>query len=112
MKSLGQIPEFKILEKKELLWLESQLNSKRILAGKTISHQGEINNDIIFLNDGILSAVYSTDKKIHIRDFYFSGNFGLSSFELGIVLQSSIWQVKLYFIEVNVSLILKKDKLY
>lgn len=75
MKSLGQIPEFKILEKKELLWLESQLNSKRILAGKTISHQGEINNDIIFLNDGILSAVYSTYKKIHIRDFYFSGNF-------------------------------------
>ena len=75
MKSLRHIPEFKILEKKELLWLESQLNSKRIIAGKTISHQGEINNDIIFLNDGILSAVYSTDKKIHIRDFYFSGNF-------------------------------------
>ena len=75
MKYLSQLPEFKILEKKELSWLESQLVSEVIPAGKTISTQGKINNDIIFLNDGIIAAIYNINGKNFVRDFYFNGNF-------------------------------------
>ena len=75
MKYLSQLPEFKILEKKELSWLESQLVSELIPAGKTISTQGKINNDIIFLNDGIIAAIYNINGKNFVRDFYFNGNF-------------------------------------
>lgn len=75
MKSLSQLIEFKSLEDKELSWLEKQLVREVIPAGKIIAPQDEINNDIIFLNDGILAAVYNVDKKKFIRDFYLSGNF-------------------------------------
>lgn len=75
MKSLSQLIEFKSLENKELSWLENQLVREVIPAGKIIAPQDEINNDIIFLNDGILAAVYKVDKKKFIRDFYLSGNF-------------------------------------
>lgn len=75
MKFLSQLPEFKILEKKELVWLENQLVSVSIPAGKIISPQGQINNDIIFLNKGIIAAIYNNNKKNFIRDFYFNGNF-------------------------------------
>ena len=75
MKFLSQLPEFKILEKKELVWLENQLVSVSIPAGKIISPQGQINNDIIFLNEGIIAAIYNNNKKNFIRDFYFNGNF-------------------------------------
>lgn len=75
MKSLSQLPEFKTLEKKELVWLENQLVSVSIPAGKIILPQGQINNDIIFLNKGIIAAIYNSNKKNFIRDFYFNGNF-------------------------------------
>ena len=75
MKFLSQLIEFKSLENIELSWLENQLVREVIPAGKIIAPKGEINNDIIFLNEGILAAVYKVDKKKFIRDFYLSGNF-------------------------------------
>lgn len=62
---------FSSLKESEFSILEDLTNKKKYRKGDTILKTGQIAEDIIYLNSGIVSSVYIQSTKKFIRDFYF-----------------------------------------
>ena len=72
MTYLKNFEPFSILEQTELSILDNLTKKKEYKKGTTILKHGQVAQNIIFLNSGIVSSVYSHTAKKFIRDFYFS----------------------------------------
>ena len=62
---------FSSLKETEFSILENLTNKKQYRKGDTILKEGQVAENIIFLNSGIVSSVYTQKTKKFIRDFYF-----------------------------------------
>ena len=62
---------FSSLKESEFSILEDLTNKKKYRKGDTILKAGQVAENIIFLNSGIVSSVYIQKTKKFIRDFYF-----------------------------------------
>ncbi|MAI85670.1 MAG: hypothetical protein CMF99_00530 [Candidatus Marinimicrobia bacterium] len=60
------------MKESEFSILEDLTNKKKYRKGDTILKAGQVAENIIFLNFGIVSSVYIQKTKKFIRDFYFS----------------------------------------
>ena len=72
MTYLKNFEPFSVLEPTELSILDNLAKKKEYKKGTTILKEGQLAQNIIFLNSGIVSSVYSKITKKFIRDFYFA----------------------------------------
>ena len=72
MTDLKNFNPFSILKQTELSILDNLTKKKEYKKGTTILEKGQLAQNIIFLNSGIVSSVYFKTAKKFIRDFYFS----------------------------------------
>ncbi len=72
MTYLKNFEPFSVLAQTELSILDNLTKKKEYKKGTTILKKGQLAQNIIFLNSGIVSSVYSKIAKKFIRDFYFA----------------------------------------
>ena len=72
MNYLKNFEPFSVLEQTELSILDNLAKKKEYKKGTIILKQWQVAQNIIFLNSGIVSSVYSKITKKFIRDFYFA----------------------------------------
>lgn len=63
------------LDEKEILFLESQFKTVYADDGDYILRQGEISQQILFIQQGLLVMVYERSDKVIVKDFIFEHNF-------------------------------------
>ena len=69
---IEDITAFSVLKDSELSLLNEKMVSKEFKKDEVLIEKGTIADDIIFLNSGIVSSIYTNQSKTFIRDFYFA----------------------------------------
>ena len=69
---IENIKAFSVLKNSELSFLSEKMVSKQFKKDEILIKKGTIADDIIFLNSGIVSSIYTNKSKTFIRDFYFA----------------------------------------
>tara|TARA_A100000164_G_scaffold330651_1_gene319274 strand:- start:157 stop:390 length:234 start_codon:yes stop_codon:yes gene_type:complete len=69
---IENVKAFSILKDSELSLLNEKMVSKEFKKDEVLIKKGTIADDIIFLNSGIVSSIYTNQSKTFIRDFYFA----------------------------------------
>ena len=69
---IENIKAFSVLKDSELSFLNEKMVSKQFKKDEVLIKKGTIADDIIFLNSGIVSSIYTNKSKTFIRDFYFA----------------------------------------